>query len=108
MSELPGWLSSKAKGRTQNSRSKAQEKKRAEETGGRLSAGSGSSYRSPGDVKSEDYLEEVKYTDKASYSLTVKVLNDIRRKARLTGREPRMVVDYEQHGIRAIIRIEEL
>lgn len=108
MSELPGWMTSKAKGRQQNARSRQQESRRAEEVGGRTSAGSGSSYRSPGDVKSDSHLEELKYTDKKSFSMTVDVLKDIQRKARLTGREPRLVVDFEQHGIRAIVEIVNL
>ena len=107
MAELPSWWSQKAGKRSQNARSRAQERRRAAETGGRVQAGSGSSWRAAGDVVRDEELEEVKYTDKAQYPLTVKELRLIRKKALRLGREPAYLVEFSEHGIRARIVIED-
>ena len=91
-----------------NSRSKKQELKRAAQIGGRRTAGSGSSYRSPGDVRGDDVLEELKFTDKKAFSLKVSDLLGILVKALNTGREPRMVVDFSEHNIRVVMTIERI
>lgn len=108
MGSLPPWMSDKAAKKKQNKRSRTQERKRADEVGGRPTAGSGSSWRSAGDVSTDDVLEEVKFTDKASYSLKVADLQAIRRKALNTGKEPSFLVEFSEHNMRVIIQIEDL
>lgn len=103
---MPKWMTPKADKKRQNRRSAAQERNRAAEIGGRPTAGSGSSWRSPGDVSTPDVLEELKYTDAASFSLKAKDLKAIQRKAVLQGKEPRMVIDFENHHLRVIVTIE--
>lgn len=103
---LPPWFSDKGDRQRQNKRSKKQEKDRAAEIGGRPTAGSGSSWRSPGDVSTADVLEELKYTDAASFSLKVADIRAIERKATLQGKEPHLLVEFMQHGLRVKITIE--
>jgi hypothetical protein len=102
----PKWWDSKHKLKEQNRRSKKQEEKRAKQQGGKRQSGSGSSYRAPQDVRTPDYLEQLKYTDAVSFSIKVKEWLNLRRDALNTGRAPRMVIDFEKHGVRLII-IEE-
>lgn len=90
-----------------NDRSERQERQRASEVGGRRSAGSGSSYRSPGDVRTDDVLEELKFTDKKSFSLKLAQWEDIKAKALKLGREPRMVIEFHRDGERAVRLIIE-
>jgi hypothetical protein len=104
MGELPSWLNnSKDKLKKQNRRSNRQERARAREVGGRVQAGSGSSWRAAGDVKTEDFLEEMKWTDNKSYGLKVSEWNAIKRKAQSQGRQPRLVIEFPQEGLRLIV-----
>lgn len=57
-------------------------------------------------MRAEEVLEELKFTDKQSYSLRVKDWEAIRDKALSLGREPRMVVDFAEHNMRLVI-VEE-
>ena len=91
---LPAWWSDKAARRKINARSRAQERIHAKAADGRPQAGSGSSWRAPGDVISEEYLDEVKFTDKSSFSLQLLEWVAIRAKALRLGREPRMVIEF--------------
>lgn len=104
MSEVPAWWGNERQKR--NDRSGKQERDRAKEVGGRASAGSGSSWRSPGDVRAEEYLEELKFTDKKSYSLRVADWEDIKAKALVLGREPKMVIEFPEAGLRLIVTEE--
>jgi hypothetical protein len=104
--ELPAWFNDPGNRKKINERSARQERKRAEQVGGKVSAGSGSSYRSPQDVRSEGELEQLKFTDKDSFTIKVDEWKKIRDDALRFGREPRMVIDFEQHGIRMIIEEE--
>lgn len=103
MGELPAWFD---KRKLQNSRSKQHELRRARETGGRRQPGSGSSRRAPQDIKSDDYLEQHKYTDKDRITIRAKDLIKILLDSLDHGREPGMVVDFDQHNVRMIITIE--
>ncbi len=71
-----------------------------------MQAGSGTSWRAPGDVKNAEFLEELKYTDKSSFALKVQTWNKIKRHAAMTGREPKMVIDFHQHDLRLIVTEE--
>lgn len=105
MGDNPAWWDGPPAKKRQNARSRAQERRVAKETGGRRQAGSGSSRRAPGDVKTDDELIEVKYTDKDSYRLTEAVWNKVRNDALTHGREPAMIVEFSQSGTR--LRITE-
>jgi hypothetical protein len=105
---MPPWWSEKSAKRRQNARSSRQERKIAREVGGKVQAGSGSSRRAPGDVKSSDELIQVKYTDANSYRLTVGESRKVHDDALKHGREPAMIVDFVQHGVRLRIHIERI
>jgi hypothetical protein len=93
--------------KTQNRRSREQERNRARETNGRTSPGSGSSWRSPQDNRTEHELEQIKFTDKKRFVLSVDELEKVYQDALKAGRDPQMIVDFERHHKRAIIIIEE-
>lgn len=105
---LPRWLDPANQKRRQNRRSGAQERQRAEDLGGRRQAGSGASWRAPQDVATPDYLEQLKFTDAASFTVKVAEWLGLRADALRAGREPRMVVDFEAHGVRLVIVEEQL
>lgn len=101
---LPSWWGNE--GKVQNARSKKQENLRAKQTGGKVQAGSGTSWRAPGDVKNAEFLEEMKFTDKDSFALKVETWKKIKRQAAVTGREPKMVIDFPQYDLRLIVTEE--
>lgn len=105
---LPPWMGDKAARRVRNARSGRQERLRASEIGGRVQAGSGSSWRAPQDVVSAEKLEQVKYTDKASFVLKSSELHKVMQDALDLGRSPQMLVDFTSHGLRAVITIERI
>jgi hypothetical protein len=94
--------------RRQNRSSARQERRHAARVGGRVQAGSGSSWRAKGDVKSEEFMDELKETDGKQYSLTVTAIRKIFRAAVQSGRTPRMIIDFKQHGVRAVVTFEDL
>lgn len=106
MGDLPVWLDDDR--RRRNTRSGAQERARAAEIGGRVQAGSGSSWRAPQDVHNATHMEQIKFTDQKSYSLTAKELRQLLEDALRAGKDPRMVIDFQKYGIRAIIEVETL
>lgn len=108
MGDLPAWMSDADDKRRQNKRSGAQERARAKQVGGRVQAGSGSSWRAPQDVISADYVEQIKYTDAASFILKIAELQGLLSDGYRAGKSPRMVVDFSAYGIRAIIDLERL
>lgn len=109
MSELPVWFSGgKDAKRTQNARSRSQEARYAAQRGGKRQPGSGARPGAPGDVRSENELTEMKFTDAKSYTLKVSDLQKILRQALSQGREPEFVIDFEKYGIRAVIQVETL
>ena len=102
MGSLPGWFDKKLQ--EQNRRSKDHERKVANETGGRVSAGSGSSWRSPQDVKSSTHLISHKYTDAKSFTIDLErdwlpLIADANR----AGREPALFVNFDRYGKRIIL-----
>lgn len=101
----PAWWGPKADKRRQNSRSAAQERRIAREEGGRVQPGSGSSWRARGDVKTEDDLIEVKYTDAASFRLVEADWQEHRRRSLTQGKNPVMIVEFSTTGTR--IKITE-
>lgn len=97
---LPNWFDKDRERVNRNVRK--QERERAREIGGRPQAGSGCSWRAPGDVKSSEVLEELKLTGKASYRFTLEEWHDIRRKALSQGRDPRFLIEFPD-GTRLIV-----
>lgn len=87
----------------QNSRSAQQERKVAKRTGGRVQAGSGSSWRAPQDVKTSTHLISVKYTDRASYSIKADDWAALVDDAAHTGREPALIIEFPERGIRLLV-----
>lgn len=93
MAELPSWMSGSGQRKARNRRSARQERDRAQEIGGRVSAGSGSSWRSPQDVRNGEYLEQLKFTDKKQYTIKEDEWIGLRADALREGKEPRLVID---------------
>lgn len=113
MNGLPAWWSEPAQKRKQNRRSRAQERERAKQTGGRQQPGSGSSYRAPQDVvtpldnEEEGFSESIKYTDSDGYRITINEWLQLRSDAHDAGREPRLVIDFTRRKLRLVITEEE-
>jgi hypothetical protein len=105
---VPVWLAPTARKRRQNRLSGQQERVHARRVGGRTQPGSGSSWRAKGDVISPEHLDELKFTDGKQYSLTVTSIRKITRAAVQLGRTPRVIIDFKQHGVRAIVIFEDL
>jgi hypothetical protein len=64
------------------------EKRLAKAVGGSATAASGAFWSRKGDVRSDDLLIEHKWTGKASFTLTAKVLEKVTTEAILDGRTP--------------------
>jgi hypothetical protein len=105
---LPPWSQQKGRLRTQNRRSRVQERNHASSIGGRVQAGSGSSWRAPGDVRSGEYLDELKTTDRRSFSLTDTIIRKVLHAGDVTGRVPRLIIDFPKLHIRAVVTFEDL
>jgi hypothetical protein len=103
MGQLPGWLSGTGGRKTNNRKSREYERRLARDTGGRTSAGSGSSWRAPEDVRSDTHLIQHKFTGKRSFILTVTELERVFTNARRAGREGAIVIDFESVGLRVTV-----
>lgn len=103
MGELPAWMSGKGKKRTQNRRSRNHERELAREVGGLQNAASGSR-TSRADVRARRELIEHKYTDAKSFTIDIERLwIPLVRKAERAGRDPVLVINFDQHGRRLIV-----
>jgi hypothetical protein len=109
VTDVPPWFDRR---KQQNRRSRTQEKRRAQEIGGRVQPGSGSSRRAPQDVRQklndqdEGRLEQIKYTDKDRITIKVDDLIRLYEDALLHGRDSTYLVDFDNHGIRIAITVE--
>lgn len=97
---MPTWFGGRRQ--KQNKRSQKQEKKRAEELGGKTQAGSGSSWRAPQDIKANGILEQLKFTDKPTATVDVRHLRQLLDDAERAGRAPQYTIDFERYGIRLV------
>ena len=85
------------------------EEAHAKETGGKVQPGSGSSWRAPEDVRGpldesgDGYLDQHKFTDSGSFRITAKEWRKIRANARRAGREPRLIIEFPEHGIKLTV-----
>src|SRR5215216_5902963 len=100
---MPSWWTDKAAKQRQNARSAAKERKVAREVGGRTVAGSGSSWRAPGDVKSDTHLIEHKFTDSLRYILRLADWEQCVSDALRSGKEPAMIVEFASNGKRLLV-----
>lgn len=104
---MPAWWESGQDRPRQNRRSRKQERERAKETGGKVQSGSGSSWRARGDVRTEEELEQLKYTDKLAYRLDVREWRAIESDARSQGREPVLIIEFSEHNLRLKVTRED-
>ena len=95
---LPEFFSDKARRKRQNKRSQRQEAAHAAKVGGKVQRGSGSHRAAPQDVRADEHLDQIKYTDKPRYTLHLHELLHIRKDALMHGREGRMFIQFERHG----------
>lgn len=100
---MPPWWGESGKRRTINRKSAEYERKIAKDTGGRVSAGSGSSWRAPEDVRSETHLIQHKYTERKSFTLTVAELQRVFANAGRAGRDGALIIDFETYGLRVTV-----
>lgn len=98
---LPAWFHKDREKR--NKRSGRQERQVAKDVGGKVQPGSGSSWRARQDVKGDDDLIQVKFTDKAAFLLKAAEWEQVRTDALKCGREPAMIVELTQTGRRLLI-----
>ncbi len=109
--DLPSWWSDTADRKKQNRTSAAQERSIAQKVKGKVQPGSGSSWRAPGDIRTDKYLIETKYTKHDSFSLTKNLWKDIKAKAYQQGKEPVLVIElnykYPHTSTRLIVTEEE-
>ena len=76
----------------------------AKRTNGQRQPGSGSGWLHPNDVRSDEYLWEMKLTDGKSISIKLEDWEKLRRNAILTGRKPGMHI---QIGTRRLVVLDE-
>lgn len=78
-------------------KSAKQEKRTAKEFGGKLTPASGAMWGAKGDVRTEDFLIENKYTDANKYKLELKILEKIEKEALKDNfRTPVLQVDIQE------------
>jgi hypothetical protein len=104
---LPSWMG-KDRRTKQNKTSRGHEKRIAKATGGRVQPGSGSSWRARQDTKDSDQLIQHKGTDKASFTIKVDEWKEIQRDADRAGREPVLVITFQQHGIELAVTAADI
>lgn len=110
MPDLPHWFDKRRE--KQNERSRKQEREHARSVGGVVQAGSGSSWRRPQDVQQhlrpdgDTFLDQLKFTDKDGFRITAAECKRIHSDALRDGRTGRLIIDFEQHGVRVVCAIE--
>jgi hypothetical protein len=111
---LPKWWKDDGSRTYRNEQSKAQEISRANQTQGKRQAGSGSSRYARHDIKTEDILEEIKFTASGHYVIKANDWIRLRKNALIAGREPRLIVDFycgerpNQEKFRLIVTEEQI
>lgn len=73
-------------------KSRKQEKDWAAKTGGRVNPGSGNGWRHKNDVRSASFSDELKYTDKKSFSIKLDDLLTAEKNALADGKDMRFVI----------------
>ena len=98
---LPSWMGRDREDR--NRRSAEHERRIARLSGGRVQAGSGSSWRAAEDVSTRTHLLQHKFTDKKGFRLTADEFLKVQRNAHQTGKEPAMVIDFDSYGLTLLV-----
>jgi hypothetical protein len=101
MSDLPAWFDQQRE--RNNRRSRQQERQHATANNGKVQAGSGSSWRAPQDVRTPTHLDQLKFTDAASFRIDIREWQRTRADALRDGREPRLVISFERYGISLVV-----
>lgn len=101
---LPAYLTPKGRRKAVNERSARQEAKHAKKTGGKVQAGSGSSWRAPEDVRGpldedgDGFLDQLKSMASGRITITDKEWARSRKNARNAGRDPRWIIEFPNSG----------
>lgn len=101
---LPSWFD--AQRSNNNKRSQRQEKGWAKKIGGKTQVGSGSSWRAPQDVRNDEYMMQIKFTDSDAFRLSVKEWKRVAADAIRAGKDPAMAITFAQYGITLIVTEE--
>jgi hypothetical protein len=91
-------------------KSNKQEMTLAQRVGGKTQAGSGNQWHSRGDVQDKEYLIECKYTQKKSFSISVKLWQEITDKAfTMGGKTPavEILLGEGQENLKLIVLSED-
>lgn len=99
--KLPSWFDKERQDR--NRESKRQEIDWAKKTGGRRSAGSGSSFRQPQDNRTATHLDQIKFTRSGSFRISLGEWERIKSDALRAGRDPRLVIEFKPSGTTLIV-----
>jgi hypothetical protein len=91
-----------------NTRSTRQEKKTADDLGGRREIASGALPGGLADCRTPNFLAEMKYTDAKGYRLDRAYLKRLTKNAHLIGKNPVLVVEFCGEEAYAVIRYQEL
>lgn len=104
---LPRWFNKDWRSE-QNRQSRKQEEKEAKAVGGKRVAGSGSSWRSPGDIRTNQYLVECKFSYKRSFTITRRMLEQHISRALSLGRDPCFIIEFRgETPLKVMITIHE-
>lgn len=96
------------RGQSKKERSKQQERRSARKVGGRTQPASGALAGRKGDVQSEHFVIECRYTDAAQYIFKLADWDKLRKQAVVRGREPVMEVEFPEHGRKVYIISSDL
>ena len=104
---LPAYIDpDRAARKAVNARSAKQEADHARKTGGKVQAGSGSSWRAPEDVRGplddddEGFLDQLKSYETGRITITDEEWAKSRKNAHIAGREPRWIIEFPASGTR--------
>lgn len=84
-------------------RAQKRERSAAKELGGRSVIGSGALWFDKGDIKTEKFLIEDKFTDSDSYSIKLSILNTIEKQASKVHKVPLLRFGFEKYQLNYIM-----
>lgn len=96
--------------KTKKKKSNKQEETLAKRVGGKTQAGSGNQWHSKGDVEDKKFLHECKYTKHKSFSVSVKLWEEIEEKAfAMGGKTPaiEILLGEGQENLKLIVLSED-
>lgn len=80
-------------------RSKDQERRVARDVGGSTTPASGAFWSHKGDVRSDEFLIEAKYTDRRSIAIRKEIWEKIRKEALIDGRTPVLALEVQDRRL---------